>query len=86
MSPTSRNLGSAKTPVRAFRVLLLGALLAPLGVGAASAHDMWSNGDPVPSWVKKACCGPEDVHHLSPEPAILKVSAFPKITIRLGLL
>lgn len=27
-------------------------------------HDQWSDGEPVPPWVKKACCGPEDVHHL----------------------
>ncbi len=32
----------------------------------ASAHDFWSNGEPVPPWVKSACCGPEDVHHLKP--------------------
>ena len=30
----------------------------------ASAHDFWSNGEPVPVWVKSACCGPQDVHHL----------------------
>ena len=29
-----------------------------------SAHDFWSNGDPVPPWVKATCCGPNDVHHL----------------------
>ena len=32
----------------------------------ASAHDFWTNGEPVPPWVKSACCGPEDVHHLKP--------------------
>ena len=32
----------------------------------ASAHDFWSNGDPVPGWVKAECCGPRDVHHLRP--------------------
>lgn len=30
------------------------------------AHDTWSNGQPVPAWVKRYCCGPEDVHHLTP--------------------
>ena len=33
----------------------------------AEAHDVWSNGQPVPGWVKAACCGPEDVHHLRPD-------------------
>jgi hypothetical protein len=37
--------------------------LAP--IGQALAHDQWANGQPVPPWVKKACCGPEDAHHLS---------------------
>jgi hypothetical protein len=30
----------------------------------AMGHDFWSNGDPVPGWVKAECCGPRDVHHL----------------------
>lgn len=34
---------------------------------SASAHDQWANNEPVPNWVKKACCGPEDAHHLRPE-------------------
>ena len=33
----------------------------------ACAHDRWADGSPVPAWVKAACCGPEDVHHLRPE-------------------
>ena len=39
---------------------------AILFAAPASAHDFWSNGEPVPAWVKSACCGPEDVHHLNP--------------------
>jgi hypothetical protein len=35
--------------------------------GAAQAHDVWANGRVVPAWVKAACCGPEDVHHLRPD-------------------
>lgn len=31
------------------------------------SHDVWSDGEPVPAWVASVCCGPEDVHHLSPE-------------------
>ena len=33
----------------------------------AAAHDVWANGKVVPGWVKAACCGPEDVHHLRPD-------------------
>lgn len=50
----------------------------------SSAHDVWSNGEPVPAWVKKACCGPEDVHHLSPDQVHLtsagwRVDGYPDI-------
>ena len=31
------------------------------------AHEHWNNGEQVPAWVKTACCGPNDVHHLRPE-------------------
>ena len=31
----------------------------------AQAHDQWANGRPVPSWVKSACCGPDEVHQLN---------------------
>jgi hypothetical protein len=31
------------------------------------AHEHWKNGEQVPAWVKTACCGPNDVHHLRPE-------------------
>lgn len=31
------------------------------------AHDKWANGQPVPEWVKQACCGASDVHHIPPE-------------------
>jgi hypothetical protein len=33
----------------------------------ARGHDQWANGTTVPSWVKAACCGPDDVHHLRPD-------------------
>ena len=47
-------------------VLCLTALL--LGFWArAEAHDRWENGDPVPQWVRSACCGPNDVHHIPNE-------------------
>lgn len=39
-------------------------LLADSLPQGALAHDVWVNGDPVPAWVKRQCCGPDDVHHL----------------------
>ena len=44
------------------RRLVMAALA--LGLGPASAHDFWTNGEAVPAWVKSACCGPQDVHRL----------------------
>jgi hypothetical protein len=38
-----------------------------LSLGAAKAHNTWVDGAPVPDWVKQACCGPADAHHLRPE-------------------
>lgn len=42
------------------------ALALAYAQAPAMAHDFWSNGDPVPPWVKAQCCGPQDVHHLKP--------------------
>ena len=28
----------------------------------AVSHDRWGNGELVEPWVKRQCCGPEDVH------------------------
>jgi hypothetical protein len=46
-----------------FSLTLLGGFMS----SAASAHDVWANGDIVPVWVKAACCGPDDAHHLRPD-------------------
>jgi len=35
--------------------------------GASQAHDLWADGSIVPPWIKAACCGPDDVHHLRPD-------------------
>ena len=35
-------------------------LLFALSASGAEAHDYWSNGKPVPDWVKASCCGPAD--------------------------
>jgi hypothetical protein len=43
------------------------AILAALAALPACAHDQWSNGAPIPAWVKTSCCGPEDAHHLTPD-------------------
>jgi len=45
----------------------LAVLLLLTGCGCAEAHDEWANGNLVPAWVKAACCGPNEVHHLRPE-------------------
>lgn len=46
------------------KIIVLAA--SALCAGAASAHDVWANNEPVPAWIKRACCGPEDAHHLQP--------------------
>ena len=47
--------------VKAF-ILVLSLLSLP-----AEAHDVWANGEAVPEWVKRACCGPTDYHALTRE-------------------
>ncbi len=42
----------------------------------AWAHDFWSNGEPVPAWVKAECCGPRDVHHLRPSAVHIAVDGY----------
>jgi hypothetical protein len=57
--------------IRCFRLLILWLMLAILifaltfASRKAHAHDSWTDGSPVPAWVKSSCCGPEDVHHLT---------------------
>jgi hypothetical protein len=43
------------------------AILSALAAGPACAHDQWTNGAPIPDWVKSACCGPAEAHHLTSE-------------------
>lgn len=40
-------------------------LFALLGIGLAHAHDHWSNGDPVPDWVKSKCCHSNEAVNLT---------------------
>ena len=42
------------------------ALALALSAMPARAHDFWSNGEPVPAYVKANCCGPADAHHIKP--------------------
>jgi hypothetical protein len=49
------------------RSALVAAITLAASVAPAAAHDRWANGEPVPAWVKAACCGPDDVHHLRPD-------------------
>lgn len=44
----------------------LGVFAALLLASRADAHTIWADGAPVPDWVRDACCGPSDVHHLAP--------------------
>ena len=48
------------------KTAIIATLLAFMTPVSAMAHDVWANGGPVPEWVKRHCCGPEDVHHLLP--------------------
>jgi hypothetical protein len=41
------------------------AILGALAAVPACAHDQWTNGAPIPDWVKASCCGPADAHHLT---------------------
>ncbi len=45
-------------------------------VAPATAHDFWTNGTPVPAWVKAECCGPNDVHHLRPGQVHVKADGY----------
>jgi hypothetical protein len=55
-----------QSDLQAALVWLLLVMLLLIAISASSAHERWANGDPVPLWVKMACCGPEDAHHLEP--------------------
>lgn len=57
--------------IAAVAVALALALVSP-----AMGHDRWASGEPVPSWVKAVCCGPQDVHHLRPEQVELKSDGY----------
>jgi hypothetical protein len=46
--------------------IVAGTLAGVLDCGA-EAHEVWANGEIVPSWVKAACCGPADAHRLTPD-------------------
>jgi hypothetical protein len=49
-------------------LIILGALLMIAAtIGDARAHDLWTNDQPVPPWVKSACCGAKDAHNLPRE-------------------
>ena len=40
---------------------LVGLLLATT---SASAHQQWSNGKPIPDWVKQVCCADDEGHQI----------------------
>lgn len=43
--------------------LVLLAILALVSTKVL-AHETWANGDPIPEWVKKACCNGHEAHDL----------------------
>ncbi|MDE2096638.1 MAG: hypothetical protein KGL39_05270 [Patescibacteria group bacterium] len=44
------------------RALVMIATL--LASASAIAHDQWSNGEPVPKWIKQYCCSNNEVHRI----------------------
>jgi hypothetical protein len=56
------HIHSCSAPRKALAIVGLAYLSFPV---PGAAHDTWSDGTPVPAWVKRYCCGPEDVHRLS---------------------
>lgn len=53
--------------------IVLAATALLLG-GGASAHERWANGEPVPAWVKRACCSQAHAHHITNEAPIHEMS------------
>ncbi len=49
------------------KAALVSFFLMNILASPAAAHDVWASGVIVPPWVKAACCGPSDAHHLSPD-------------------
>ena len=56
------------------RLAIIGALVVNTMLPQAFAHERLADERPVPAWIKKACCGPNDYHALSAE----QVHATPK--------
>jgi hypothetical protein len=59
-----QKLGAKAQGAALFRLVI--AIAAALLVPPATAHNQWVDGKPVPDWIKAACCGPADAHHLTP--------------------
>lgn len=49
----------------AIYALAIGALVMVVVNQCARAHALLSTGEPVPEWIRKACCGVSDFHHLT---------------------
>jgi hypothetical protein len=65
------NAPRVETPRRLpIAALVAATMMCPF---PAVGHDVWSNGAQVPAWIKKACCGPSEVHQLPAD----KVHALP---------
>ena len=55
----------ARASLRIIFPRILAFTLLMLFAERAAGHDQWANGSPVPSWVKAACCGPDEAHRLT---------------------
>jgi hypothetical protein len=63
--PQARPDWLGKCAFSAMRLCLAAAFA--VGGAPAVAHELWSNGKPVPGWIKSACCGEADAHRLRPD-------------------
>jgi hypothetical protein len=62
---------------------LVGLLLVTT---SASAHDQWSNGVPIPEWVKKWCCAEDESPQIIDERRVHRVIGTDPITNVYGII
>ncbi len=59
-------------------IAILAAMIgtAGFGVGHVWSHTTWANGDEVPNWVARSCCGQADAHVLGSDDYFIDVTGF----------
>ena len=68
LSRQGRRATSLRPAGNSITVMRFAALvLAMVSCVPALAHDRLADGSPVPDWIKKSCCGPQDYHPLTPD-------------------